>query len=92
MHFPRDCSVGSVLESSCMTYTLRLSALASCFALLPASMQSSARFPCTYVQDVLYAGFAGRLYGCNRLITSGTSYLAKTSHEETTIFSGTPIL
>jgi len=26
-----------------------------------------------YEQDVLYAGYAGRLYGCSRLITSGTS-------------------
>jgi hypothetical protein len=26
-----------------------------------------------YVQDVRYAGYAGRLYGCSRLITSGTS-------------------
>ena len=38
--------------------------------------------PCTYVQDVLYAGFTGRLNGCNRLITSGISYLAKTGHEK----------
>ncbi len=30
-----------------------------------------------YVQDVLYSGFTGRLYGCSRLITSGTSNLAK---------------
>ena len=33
-----------------------------------------------YVQDVLYSGFAGRLYGCSRLITSRTSNLAKTGY------------
>ena len=33
-----------------------------------------------YVQEVLYSGFAGRLYGCSRLITSGTSNLAKTGY------------
>jgi len=75
-------------KSSCIPHTLRFSALASCFALPPASMQSSAGFLCTYVQDVLYAGFAGRLYGCSRLITSGTSYLAKTGQEKITIFRG----
>ena len=64
-------------KSSCIPHTLRFSALASCFALPPASMQSSAGFLCTYVQDGLYAGFAGRLYGCSQLITSGTSNLAK---------------
>ncbi len=31
-------------------------------------------------KDVMYAGFAGRLYGCSRLITSGTSNLAKACH------------
>ena len=66
-------------QSSCIFHTLRFSALASCFALgfcsrrisissfpgvvPPASMQSSARFPCTFVQDVLYAGFAGAKTG-----------------------------
>lgn len=35
--------VSSVLESSCMIYTLRFSALASCVALSSASMQSCAR-------------------------------------------------
>jgi hypothetical protein len=43
MHFFRDGCVSSVLESSCITYTLRFSALAPGFALPPASMQSSAR-------------------------------------------------
>jgi hypothetical protein len=43
MHFIRDCGVSSVLEPSCITYTLRFSALASCVALSPASMQSCAR-------------------------------------------------
>ena len=33
-----------------------------------------------YVQDVRYSGFAGRLYGCSRLITSGTSNPAKTGY------------
>ena len=33
-----------------------------------------------YVQEVRYSGFAGRLYGCSRLITSGTSNLAKTGY------------
>ena len=33
-----------------------------------------------YVQEVRYTGFAGRLYGCSRLITSGTSYPAKTGY------------
>ena len=43
MHFPRNYGVGSVLVSSCMSNTLRFSALASCLALSPASMRSSAR-------------------------------------------------
>jgi hypothetical protein len=54
-------------KSSCITYTLRFLRVG---------------LPCTYVQDVRYAGFAGRLYGCSRLITSGTSYLAKTGHKK----------
>ena len=33
-----------------------------------------------YVQEVRYSGFAGRLYGCSRLITSGTSYPAITGY------------
>ena len=36
-----------------------------------------------YVQDVRYSGFAGRLYGCSRLITSGTSNPAKTGDVKT---------
>ena len=32
-----------------------------------------------------YVDFAGRLYGCNRLITSGTSYLAKTGDKKNRI-------
>ena len=31
-----------------------------------------------YVMEVLYSGYAGRLYGCSRLITSGTSNPALT--------------
>jgi hypothetical protein len=81
-------------KSSWMIYTFRISALASCFALSPASMQSSVRripqvgteILVLCVQDVLYTGFAGRLYGCSRLITSGTSYLAKIGHKKITIF------
>ncbi len=33
-----------------------------------------------YVHEVWYSGFAGRLYGYSRLITSGTCYLAKTGY------------
>ncbi len=35
-----------------------------------------------YAQEVLYSGFAGRVYGCSWLITSGTSNLAKTGYVE----------
>jgi len=50
MHFFRYSYVGSVLEypegtlSSCIIYTLRFSALASCVTLPPASMQSCAQY------------------------------------------------
>jgi len=62
--------VSAVLKSSCIIYTLRFSALASCVALSPASMQSCARcFLALMYRDVLYAGIAG----------------AKTGHEKITI-------
>ena len=43
MRFFRDSRVSSVLKSSCVSYTLRFSAIAPCIALPPASMQSCAR-------------------------------------------------
>jgi len=43
MLFFRDSGVCPVLKYSCIIYTLRFSALASCVALSPASMQSYAR-------------------------------------------------
>jgi len=43
MHFLRDSGVSSVLESSCIPYTLRFSATAPCVALSPASLQACAR-------------------------------------------------
>ena len=62
-------------KSSCMIYTFRISALASCFALSPASMQSSARripqvgteILVLYVQDVLYTGFVGAKIGHKKI-------------------------
>ncbi|GEM_PF-2017713 len=43
MHFFRDSGASSVPESSCISYTLRFSAIAPCIALPPAFMQSRAR-------------------------------------------------
>ena len=60
MRFFRDSCVTLVLDSSCILYTLRISALASCFALPPASLQLCARdFLALIAMEGMYAGFAG---------------------------------
>ena len=41
-----------------------------------------------YVQEVRYSGFAGRVYGCSRLNTSGTSNLVKTGYVQEVRYSG----
>ena len=65
---PKAPTVGeNVLECSLIKYKLRFSALASCVALPPASMRRVRIFASAYVQDVLYADFAGAKIGDNKI-------------------------
>ena len=75
MHFFRDSGVSSVLESSFTPRKLRFSALASCVALPPESIQSSGRYFLALTKKLLFLEVPSRDKALSFSVErSGSSY------------------